>query len=76
MTQTSVFKNNQTQAVRLPKSVALPENVKKVDVICQGKARLIVPSDCLWDSFFEGAEASADYMVGRDQPDMQQREDF
>ena len=31
MEQASVFKSNKSQAVRLPKPVALPESVKKVD---------------------------------------------
>jgi antitoxin VapB len=39
MTQSTVFKNNKSQAVRLPKPVALPESVKKVDrQIRKGKA--------------------------------------
>ena len=28
--QTNVFRNNKTQAVRLPKIVELPENIKKI----------------------------------------------
>ncbi|WP_135081331.1 type II toxin-antitoxin system VapB family antitoxin [Terasakiella sp. SH-1] len=76
MTQSSVFKNNQTQAVRIPKAVALPEHIKKVDVIKQGNARLIVPSDCLWDSFFDGEQPSDDFMVERSEPEMQVREEL
>lgn len=44
MEQASVFKSNRSQAVRLPKPVALPESVKKVDIIALGQARLIIPA--------------------------------
>jgi virulence-associated protein VagC len=36
MTRSTVFYNNKTQAVRLPKAVALPETVKRVEIIKQG----------------------------------------
>ncbi len=32
MVKTTVFKSNRSQAVRLPKAVALPEDVKHVDI--------------------------------------------
>ncbi len=38
------FKSNQAQAVRLPKAVAFPEDVKKVSVVVIGKSRLFTPS--------------------------------
>ncbi|HTH72870.1 MAG TPA: AbrB/MazE/SpoVT family DNA-binding domain-containing protein, partial [Trinickia sp.] len=31
MEQGAIFKSNRSQAVRLPKSVALPDDVKRVD---------------------------------------------
>ena len=37
MIQTKVFKNNQSQAVRLPKSVALPEHIKDVNIFYENK---------------------------------------
>ena len=74
MTQASVFLNNKTQAIRLPKDVALPEGIKTVEVVAIGDARLIAPSDKLWDSFFDGPNVSADFMDARNQPDMQIRE--
>ena len=43
MENASVFKSNTSQAVRLPKRVALPDSVKRVDIIPLGRARLIVP---------------------------------
>lgn len=39
--ETSVFLSNRSQAVRLPKAVALPENVKRVEVIAVGRTRII-----------------------------------
>lgn len=76
MTQTSIFMNNKTQAVRLPKSVALPEDVKKVEIIAKGRTRLIVPIDDVWDSWFNDKSVSADFMETRDQPKDQERDSF
>lgn len=72
----SVFKSNTSQAVRLPKPVALPESVKRVDIIPLGRARLIVPAGEGWDSWFEGEGVTADFMNLRDQPEDQEREGF
>jgi antitoxin VapB len=33
MIQTNIFKSNQTQAVKLPKEVSMPDDVKEVDVV-------------------------------------------
>ncbi|MDP2698467.1 type II toxin-antitoxin system VapB family antitoxin [Thalassospira sp.] len=76
MTQASVFLNNKTQAIRLPKDVALPDGVKTVEVIALGDARLITPADRLWDSFFDGPAVSDDFMETYSQPGMQVRESF
>ena len=58
MTETTVFKSNRSQAVRLPKAVALPDEVKRVEVIRMGQARLIVPIGHGWDDFFDGPGAN------------------
>jgi antitoxin VapB len=76
MKQTTVFRSNRSQAVRLPKDVALPEGVRQVDVLCVGSARLIVPTGRRWDDFFAGPRVSADFMEMRDQPGIQQRADW
>lgn len=73
MTETTVFKSNRSQAVRLPKAVALPDAVKRVEVIRMGQARLIVPVGHGWDDFFDGPGVTDDFMTERDQPAMQQR---
>ena len=74
MAQSTVFKNNRSQAVRLPKPVALPESVKKVDIVKLGRARLIIPAGESWDVWFDRKGVSEDFMPERDQPDHQERE--
>ena len=72
--QTTIFKSNRSQAVRLPKAVALPDDVKHVDVIAVGRTRVITPANEAWDEWFSGQAASADFMAEREQPADQQRE--
>ncbi len=76
MERASVFKSNKSQAVRLPKSVVLPDNVKKVDIVVLGRSRLITPAGEAWDSWFEGEGVTDDFMDEREQPDEQERELF
>ena len=76
MERGGVFKSNTSQAVRLPKAVALPENVKQVDIVPMGRSRLITPAGESWDSWFSSDGASADFMSSRDQPEEQEREGF
>ena len=51
--ETTVFLSNRSQAVRLPKAVALPENVKRVEVIAVGRTRIITPAGETWDEWFD-----------------------
>lgn len=60
----------------MPKPVALPESVKKVDIVVLGNARLIAPAGESWDSWFDGPGASDDFMHEREQPEGQDREAF
>ncbi len=76
MTKASVFKNNKTQAIRLPKDVALPDDVKRVEIVKVGQSRLISPEGALWDSFFDGPPATDDFLSERNQPAQQFREDI
>ena len=73
MENASVFKSNTSQAVRLPKRVALPDSVKRVNIISLGRARLIVPEGEGWDSWFDGEGATDDFMIQRNQPDDYER---
>ena len=76
MDQGAVFQSNRSQAVRLPKAVALPADVKRVDVVAVGRTRIITPAGESWDSWFEGVGVTADFMAERDQPAEQEREGF
>ena len=76
MEQASIFQSNRSQAVRLPKAVALPDDVKRVDVIALGRARIITPAGEDWDSWFDREGVTVDFMSEREQPDHQEREAF
>jgi antitoxin VapB len=54
MTRTTLFQSNRSQAVRLPKAVAFPEGVHEVRILIEGKRRIIVPANAVWDDFFDG----------------------
>lgn len=76
MPQASIFQSNRSQAIRLPKAVAFPDDVKRVDVIALGRTRIITPAGEAWDSWFDGEGVTADFMADREQPDDQEREAF
>ncbi len=76
MEQASVFKSNRSQAVRLPKSVALPDDVTRVDVIAIGRIRILTPAGEAWGCWFDGLGVSDDFMGERAQPAVQEREAF
>lgn len=76
MEQGAVFKSNRSQAIRLPKAAALPDDVKRVDVVAIGRTRIIAPAGEAWDSWFDGPGVSADLMSEREQPAEQVREPF
>lgn len=73
MTRTTLFQSNRSQAVRLPKDVAFPDSVRAVAVLRDGKRRVIVPADAIWDDFFDAAGVD---LGERDQPAAQAREPF
>ncbi len=75
MSSSTVFTSNRSQAVRLPKAVAFPEDVHQVDVLKIGNGRLIVPRGRRWDDLFSsGPRASPDFMTEREQPAAEERE--
>lgn len=55
--------------------MALPEHVKKVDIITQGNARLIVPAGGSWAEFFDGLRLDDDFLEDRKQSLPQIRDD-
>lgn len=73
MTRTTLFHSNRSQAVRLPKEVAFPEGVRSVTILRDGKRRVIVPADAVWDDFFDAPGVD---LGPRDQPPTQVREPF
>jgi antitoxin VapB len=73
MARTTLFRSNRSQAVRLPKDVAFPSGVKEVAVLRQGKRRIIVPADSVWDDFFDAPGVD---LPERDQPEAQERDRF
>ncbi len=76
ITHTTVFKSNQSQAVRLPKNVALPDSVKKVTIVAIGNTRIITPAGLTWDEWFDSPQISDDFMIERQQPADQHRENL
>ena len=72
-TRTALFRSNRSQAVRLPKAVSFPEGVREVRVVKDGKGRLIVPAESVWDDFFDGPGID---LLPRDQPSVQKRDPF
>jgi len=76
MEKASVFKSNKSQAVRLPRSVALPDDVKRVDVVAVGRTRIITPEGTSWDEWFAGETVTDDFMSEREQSAEQEREGF
>jgi antitoxin VapB len=45
---TKVFKSNQSLVVRLPKPVALLENIREVDIVAIGNTRVISSAGKSW----------------------------
>jgi antitoxin VapB len=63
MITTTLFKNNQNQAVRLPKAVEFPATVKEVTVRRNGCDIILSPKGSTWESFFNNPEWDNDSVV-------------
>ena len=76
METAKIFQNGSSQAVRLPKAFRMSGNVVKI--YKKGNQVILEPLEETWDSLFESLdEFPEDFMEGgRNQPDMQVREDF
>ncbi len=59
MTSSTIFTSNRSQAVRLPKAVAFPEDVHQVDILKIGRSRVIVPRASAGTISFSTVRASA-----------------
>jgi antitoxin VapB len=76
MVATKLFKSNKSQAVRLPKAVAFPDDVTEVEIIKVGENRMIVPKGKSWEEFFKNVPlVDEDFSRGDDLPP-QEREWF
>jgi len=73
MVTTRLFRSNRTQAVRLPKEVAFPED-GEVTITVEGDARVITPVDRSWDRFFDSLDDLDVRFPDRDQPAGQERD--
>ena len=77
MAISTVFKNNRTQAVRLPAEMRFPDSVKKVEVRAAGQERIIAPAESAWNSFFLGGmTVTEDFMVERASQSQAERENL
>lgn len=75
MTSAKLFRNGQSQAVRLPKEFALPG--REVFVRRVGNSVLLVPMSDPWTGFETAlGQFTADFMSERVQPAADAREDF
>lgn len=75
MSRAKLFRNGQSQAVRLPKEFALPG--QEVFVRRVGRAVLLVPTADPWTAFEEAlGRFTADFMTERVQPPVDMRESF
>lgn len=72
--KTKIFKNNRSQAVRLPVEVAFPESVSDVEITAIGNKRIILPAGQSWEEWFASPGVSSDFMSERKQPEDQHRE--
>ena len=73
----SIFLNNKTQAVRLPKDTKFADDIKKVNVRKVGYDRIISPIDKTWDSFFLSNNSVTDgFMQDREVQKHEDRESF
>ncbi|MGI9281381.1 MAG: type II toxin-antitoxin system VapB family antitoxin [Endozoicomonas sp.] len=72
--ETTIFLNNQTQSVRVPKELAFSSDIKKVNIRKEGKSLIITPIENTWDDVFKRLEALQPEPFERDQGEHQERE--
>ena len=71
--EAKIFKNGQSQAVRLPKEFRF--DTDSVFIKRQGKNVILIPKGNPWQSFIDACgKATDDFMVNRDQGPEQKRE--
>ena len=75
MRKAKLFKNGESQAVRLPKEFRF--RGKEVYIKRQGNVVVLIPEQDSWDTLIESTKHfTDDFMAERNQPPVQQREGF
>lgn len=74
MEKTTVHQNSRSQAVHPPKAVALPDEMKQVDIAATDRTHIITPTAESWDTWFDGNSVTTDFMSAREQPTNQVRQ--
>jgi len=75
MTTAKIFPNGQSQAIRIPKEFRF-ENQDEVFIAKEGDAVILFPKSSKFNILFDSLEKfSDDFMVVREQPEQQKRED-
>ena len=75
MQQAKLFQNGQSQAVRLPKDFRFDGDTVTIKRV--GRAVVLLPNKEPWETLFDALEQfSPDFMEDRNQPPVQEREDF
>ena len=75
MKTAKIFQNGQSQAVRLPKEFRFDD--AEVFIKKSGNVVTLIPLTDSWDSLFSSLKKfSSDFMIERDQPEMDKRETF
>jgi antitoxin VapB len=73
--RSKLFMTHKSQAVRLPKDVAFPEDVLEVEIIKAGNSRIVTPVGKRWSDFFEnGPFVSDDFLAERMELDFDERD--
>ncbi|HMK43457.1 MAG TPA: type II toxin-antitoxin system VapB family antitoxin [Dissulfurispiraceae bacterium] len=75
MKTAKLFRNGQSQAVRLPKEFRLEGS--EVFIRKCGNAVMLIPVHASWDTLVKSiGKFSSDFMSERQQPQLQKREEF
>lgn len=76
MDTAKLFQTGRSQAVRLPKDFRLPG--QEVKISREGNKVILEPLNTSWDALLMSLDEFPDDFMenGREQPDMQKREDF
>lgn len=71
----SLFMSNRNQAVRIPKDMEFPCNIKSVVIRKVGNSRVLTPKDVLWLDYFD-QPGVGDFPDRAPQGEYEKRESF